>query len=414
MSITQLKDITGGKTAHHDYKEIDGNLFIADERENEIILHKVENSLRKIYLEPTSRCNLQCITCVRKQWADLSDSDMDLDLFYELLDQLSVFPRLEQIHLGGFGEPLAHPQALLIINELTKSGFRVSLNTNGTLVNEEVALALVNAGVHAIYFSIDGLKEETFRTIRVGGKLDQVVNNMLNLRKIKADNSKHFPKIGLEFVLMRSNIDQLPLLPRLAKEVGSPTVLISNLLPYSEEMYNEVLYDVPGYDRVIGAGSITPPAWNREQASLNLPEPVIWPAVDNDYVQWGSLRLPRMYWGSGRRCDFINDQSAVVRWDGSISPCYALMYSYSYKVDNRDKEVTEYLVGNIKEQNLENIWNNPEYVKFRHRVRNYNFPSCMDCSTNQVCDYANVNEDCWGNAPSCADCLWSQGIVRCP
>ncbi len=414
MNTAQLKDIASNRTVSPDDRQKIENNFIIDERENEIILHKAENNMRKLYLEPTSRCNMQCITCVRKQWPDLTNADIDIDLFHELLDQLSVFPLLNKIHLGGFGEPLAHPQAIEMINELTRRGFRVSLNTNGTLVNDAVAHELVNAGVHTIYFSIDGVSEDTFRNIRVGGELNQVVSNMLNLREIKIKNNKHYPKIGLEFVLMRSNINQLPLLPGLAKEVGSPTVLISNLLPYSEEMYNEAIYDIPGYDRMIGAGTIAPPAWDREQANLKLPEPVIWPAVDNDYVQWGSLRLPRMYWGSGRRCGFINDQSAVIRWDGSVSPCYALMYSYSYKLDNRSKEVSEYLLGNIKDEKLEEIWNKPEYIKFRYRVRNYNFPSCMDCSTSQVCDYADVNEDCWGNSPSCADCLWSQGIVRCP
>ncbi|MGQ9585737.1 MAG: hypothetical protein ACUVXG_10090 [Anaerolineae bacterium] len=40
------------------------------------------------------------------------------------------------------------------------------------------------------------------------------------------------------------------------------------------------------------------------------------------------------------------------------------------------------------------------------------FPSCVDCGA--ACDYAEQNEDCWGNVPSCADCLWAQDVVRCP
>ena len=45
-------------------------------------------------------------------------------------------------------------------------------------------------------------------------------------------------------------------------------------------------------------------------------------------------------------------------------------------------------------------------------VRDFRFPSCVDCG--EACAYAEHNQDCWGNAPSCADCLWAQDLVRCP
>ncbi len=388
--------------------------YLVDERDDEIIVHKIGTGLKKIYLEPTSACNLQCVTCVRQQWPDFTEGEMDIDLFDKLLSQLKAFPDLERIHLGGFGEPLAHSQALQIIRKLTDAGYLVSLSTNGTLVTTDAARTLIESGVHIVYFSIDSVDENTFRKIRVGSELDDVIANIVNLQKIKQEMNVYNPKVVLEFVLMRSNLDQLPLMPKLAKEVGATTVLVTNLLAYSEEMYQEVLYDMPGNKREMGAGVMAAPGWDREAAQHNLPDPVIWPAMEQDYVMWGSVRMPRMYWGSSRRCGFINDDAAVIRWDGSVSPCYGLMYSYPYFLDNRSKEVSAYLLGNISSESLYDIWNKPEYVKFRYRVRNYNFPSCMDCSTNSNCDFTEENEDCWGNAPSCADCLWSQGIVRCP
>ncbi len=388
--------------------------FLIDERDDEIILHKTGAGLKKVYLELTSRCNLHCIACVRQQWPELSEDEIEMEHFEKLLEQFKAFPKLDRVHLGGFGEPLAHSQALEIIRKLANAGYRVSLSTNGTLVTKDAARELIEAGVHIIYFSIDSVDKEIFRKIRIDGELDEVVSNILALQKLKQEMNFYNPKVGLEFVLMRRNLEQLPLLPKLAKDVGAPTVLVTNLLAHSEEMYQEVLYEKPGDDRAMGAGVMTPPGWDKAVAKHNLPEPVIWPAVEQDFVLLGSIRLPRMYWGSSRRCGFINDDAAVIRWDGGVSPCYGLMYSYPYHLDNRSKAVSAYLLGNISEESLYDIWNKPEYVKFRYRVRNYNFPSCMDCSNSKVCDYAEINEDCWGNAPSCADCLWSQGIVRCP
>lgn len=388
--------------------------FVVSENSGEIVLLKVGAGLKKLYLEPTARCNLACVTCMRQQWPSVPDGEMDMDVFKRLLAQMEEFPQLEKVHLGGFGEPLAHSRALEMIGMLIDAGYSVSFNTNGSLLTEEVAAELIRLGVRSVYFSVDGLDREMFSKIRVNGEYDTVIANMLTLRRLKQQNKVNYPKIGLEFVMMKSNIDQLPLLPKLAKEVGAPAVLVTNLLAYSEDMYREVLYETPGMNRELGAGGLAAPSRGNLPEGFSFPEPAVWPAVEKDYVLWGSLRLPRMYWGSSRRCGFVEDDAAVIRYDGAVAPCYGLMYSYPYYLDNRRKDVSAHILGNVGEINLYDIWNSPAYIRFRHRVRNFRFPSCMDCSGAKICDYAEVNEDCWGNAPSCADCLWSQGIVRCP
>jgi Fe-coproporphyrin III synthase len=388
--------------------------YVIDESSGEIVLLKIGAGLKKIYLEPTARCNLACVTCMRQQWPSLHDGEMDMVLFERLLEQMKQFPQLEKVHLGGFGEPLAHSRALEIIGRLTGAGYSLSFNTNGTLLTEEVAVELIRLGVNSVFFSVDGLDREMFSKIRVNGEYDVVIENMLTLRRLKQQKKVNYPKIGLEFVMMKSNVDQLPLLLTLAKKVGAPAVLVTNLLAYSEEMYKEVLYETPGYKREMGAGGLAAPGRGSLPEGYRFPEPAVWPAVEKDYVLWGSLRLPRMYWGSSRRCGFVEDDAAVIRHDGAVAPCYGLMYSYPYYLDNRRKDVSAHILGNLNESSLYDIWNSPEYLRFRHRVRNYRFPSCMDCSGAAICDYAEANEDCWGNNPSCADCLWSQGIVRCP
>jgi len=393
---------------------VDDNRYLVDEQGDEIIYHKIGAGLKKLYLEPTSRCNLKCITCLRRQWGTIPEQDMLMDLFENLLEQMESFPELNQVHLGGFGEPLAHPEVLTMIKKLTAAGYRVSLSSNGTLLNKNTARELIRCGINSIFISIDGVEKEAFNDIRVEGDFNQVYENMLGLRDLKKEMNVYHPKVGLEFVLMKKNSNQLHKLPELASELRVATVLVTNLLPCSEEMYEQVLYESPGIEREMGAGALAPPGWNRQLEGYRFPEPAMWPVAEQDYVLWGSLRLPRMYWGSSRKCAFVENNSLVVRRDGLVSPCYALMYDYPYYLDNRKKEVSAYLIGNIEGKHLYKIWNKPEYIRFRHRVRNYNFPSCVDCSNNKVCDYTDKNEDCWGNAPSCADCLWSQEIVRCP
>jgi len=130
---------------------------------------------------------------------------------------------------------------------------------------------------------------------------------------------------------------------------------------------------------------------------------------------WGTIELPRMHWGAERRCRFVRDRATVVGWDGSVVPCYPNSHNYSYvAIDGRRKEVTRYVLGNITQQPLLEIWTSEEYCRFRNEVRDFHFPSCPDCDLRETCDLREQNEGCWGWNPSCADCLWAQDIVLCP
>jgi len=193
---------------------------------------------------------------------------------------------------------------------------------------------------------------------------------------------------------LRSNVAELADLVKLASKLGSARVLITNVLPYTEEMKAEILY---GYEpqEPLSGGS--------------------WPVKADAWVMWGILDFPRMYWGAERKCRFIKDRATVVGWDGGVSPCYALAHNYTYfTVDGRKKQVKRYLLGNINVQPLAEIWMGAEYVHFRSEVRAFNFPSCPNCDLRETCDFRERNEGCWGWNPSCADCLWAQDIIRCP
>lgn len=106
-------------------------------------------------------------------------------------------------------------------------------------------------------------------------------------------------------------------------------------------------------------------------------------------------------------------RALVVGWDGGVSPCYPLLRSYPYYVYGTRKEVSRYVLGRVTETPLADVWTSAEYVRFRARVRAFDFPSCVDCGLER-CDIRAANEDCWGDGPSCADCLWAQGLIQCP
>jgi tungsten cofactor oxidoreducase radical SAM maturase len=374
-------------------RHISSNMeYWLDEREGDLILHPCLPDVRKLYIQPTTGCNLHCRTCIRNVW-DVPEAQMSMNTFQRLVESLDKLPHLTRVVFSGFGEPLTHPNILEMIGAVRKHNMAVTLGSNGLLLDAEMARQLVRLGVDRLVVSIDGVKQETYAKIR-GAMLSQILNNIRALNEAKSQLGSLTPALGIEFVLLKTNISEIAELTRLASRLNAARVLVSNVLPYTEEMRTEVLY---GYEprAPFSAGG--------------------WPVKADAWVMWGTLELPRMHWGAERRCRFVQDRAIVIGWDGGVSPCYALSHHYSYfTIDGRKKQVSRYVLANVNEQPLAETWMSEEYVRFRSEVRGFHFPSCPDCDLREGCDLRENNEGCWGVNPSCADCLWAQDIVRCP
>ena len=366
--------------------------FWLNGREGDLILHPCLPDARKLYIEPTTHCNLHCRTCIRNVWGD-PEERISTSTFQRVVERLDELPDLARVVFTGFGEPLAHPDILPMIQTVRDRDLAVTVGTNGLLMDAPTARELVRLGVDRMVVSVDGVTPETYENVR-GAVLSQVLENIRALNEAKRQLGSLTPALGIEFVILQRNVAELADLTKLASRLNAARVLVSNVLPYTEEMRGEVLY---GYEprRPLSAGG--------------------WPVKADAWVTWGTLELPRMHWGAERRCRFVQDRALVVGWDGGVSPCYALSHNYSYcTVDGRRKLVSRYLFGNVNEQPLADIWKSEEYVRFRSEVRGFHFPSCPDCDLRESCDLRERNEGCWGANPSCADCLWAQDIIRCP
>ena len=363
-----------------------------DERDGELILHPRQPNTRKLYIEPTTRCNLNCVTCIRNAWHDPQEH-MTWETFTRILDSLDRLPELNRVVFTSFGEPLFHPRILDMVAAIRQRNISVTVGSNGLLLRPEISGELIKLGVDRLVVSVDGVKPETYKNVR-GASLLRVLENIHAFNEQKIKLSSLTPELGIEFVLLRSNAAELPELTRLASKLGASRVIVTNVLPYTDEMRDQVLYGHEPQEPFKSGG---------------------FPVYLDAWVTWGTIEMPRMHWGAERRCRFIKDRAMVVCWDGSVSPCYALSHKYSYlAIDGRKKDVEQYILGNVVQNNLADIWMSEDYVRFRSEVRMFHFPSCPDCDLRSHCEMRGHNEGCWGWNPSCADCLWAQDIIRCP
>jgi len=103
------------------------------------------------WLEPTSKCNLYCEGCYRKNEKDghksLNEIKKDLDVFTSLR-------KSDGISIAG-GDPLTHPEILDIVAEIKKRGLKPIINTNGLALTKDLLKKLKKAGVFGFTFHID-------------------------------------------------------------------------------------------------------------------------------------------------------------------------------------------------------------------------------------------------------------------
>jgi len=112
-------------------------------------------------------------------------------------------------------------------------------------------------------------------------------------------------------------------------------------------------------------------------------------------------------------CPFVLEGRAAVDWQGNLAPCLPLLRTHPVVTSRRTRTVRHWHVGNVNHTSLRDLWDAPEYVAFRRRVREFAFPPCPNCGD---CELVETNEtDCYGNPfPTCGDCLYARGLVRCP
>lgn len=371
----------------------------------------ISTPLTKLYVEITTTCNLDCETCIRRAWNE-PISRMPLGVFSTLMAQLHEFPTPPTIHFGGYGEPMHHPDFLAMVELAKKTGLRVEMTTNGMLLTAEVSKALVDLEVDRVAVSIDGVTPEHYVDIRHRGEFDRVIANMQQLRRIKLRKKgrRGKPKVGIAFVAIKRNVMDLPELPRLATRLGAEEIVVSNLVPHTPEMEQEILYR-----QSLTACTYRASPW---VADMSLPKIDLngdtTEALAGVFASTASLSwLDNSLSDRNDYCRFAQEGYAAVRWDGEVSPCLSLLHDHPEYIHGRRKDVSHYGLGNINDQSLHDIWASLEFTDFRNSLLDYGYSPCTTCGG---CERFPQNHiDCTGNGfPTCGGCLWAQGFVQCP
>jgi len=143
----------------------------------------VKIPIRCIFVEFTNYCNLKCRDCASHSFK--RKGFINLELFKKIVDEVASFdiPDIAfTIYLDG--EALLHPQFKELIyliknHKLNKQLPKLNFSTNATLLTKDLADFILTSGRFSfINFSIDAIREETYRYIKRRGNFKRVMENI--------------------------------------------------------------------------------------------------------------------------------------------------------------------------------------------------------------------------------------------
>ena len=318
-----------------------------------------------VHIGLTNRCNLSCRMCPAHSGSAKFISDgvtVDPALLEAALGGLKEFSEsIRLVGLTDFGEPFLYKDIFDIIGMVqdTCPGAVTTVTTNGTLLTDPVIEKILSSSLHRVSISLDAGTKRTYETIRQGADFERVVAGIKRLTGLRHQRGMARPMVTTNFVIMKSNVHELPAYVRLAKRLGVDRAGTVNTLGVFNSDREAGVFRMPGKkdDAAPYKAVFREARW----------------AAMTERMRFGIPRMAPKQPGSncaacGRDFPFIDP------W-GDVYPCCTLA------VKGRESGSATAPLGNIKRSSLGEIWRSERYSRFREAFYAGRLPDpvCAGC-----------------------------------
>lgn len=224
------------------------------ELKKNILINKKEIAEDKICLSSypykgvlnlTDVCNLRCKFCeihyIFQKYPIQHRNFINIETLEKYYPLLSKMKSLS--FYGATGEPLLNPYFSDIIKFLKKKNPEIylSVNTNGTLLNEKIVKTMVDVGFDSVLISIHSASKGVYQHL-VGGEYNRLIENVKGLVREKNERRKKRPEIGLTFALNKINAKDAISYPELGKKLGVDYININHYYHVRNRLSKEVSF----------------------------------------------------------------------------------------------------------------------------------------------------------------------------
>ena len=289
-----------------------------------------------ITIEPTNACNLLCPICETGAGTlDREEGNMTLEDFQVIMNK--VGPYTNTLMYYFMGEPFLNKQSYEMIRYAKDIGIPfITTCTNGDPVNPK---KLIESGLDEVNFQIGGMTQETHEIYRINSNLERILTALKETIRLKRkQNSKIRVLAG--FIVMKHNEHEVEAFQNHMAELG-----------------------------VDGTTIIDPCVRDLKQGEEFLPTDKKYWSYDIEAFKNGTLK-PKFQ--PKNRCDWIY-YSLSIHVNGDVVPCC------------RDPK-GEMVMGNLLNQDLDDVWNGQNYINFRKQLHKdqSQIKICQLCSSYPV------------------------------
>lgn len=296
-----------------------------------------------VQVEVTSRCPGRCMYCPRTIFAEKWRSrDMAMEVFQRLWPVMGASAR---VHLQGWGEPFLNSNFFDMAELARRAGCSVSTTTCGLIMDETLALKIVDSGIDIIAFSMTGTEAAGHNAFRQGVDFQRVCDAVSLLQDVRKSRQGVHLEIHFAYLMMASQVEAVRALPSLMRHLGVHAAVVSTLdyVPRTDLASEAITVE---NDELLSKATAVLAETSVEAAALGL---------DFHYA------LPRKS-ASGTVCHENIQRTMCVSVEGFVSPCVLV------NVPAEGLESRRRVFGNVENQNPLDIWNSASFRRFRERL----------------------------------------------
>lgn len=292
------------------------------------ILYWKKYYIYKMHLELTYRCNFRCVHCYNPTHGG-GRSEMTTEEWERTLDQLADLGCYLLIFTGG--ELFVRKDAVQILQAACDKGFTFRLNTNGSLIDEKMLEQLdqMRPFLQSVDISFYGADPEVHDALA-----QQQGSFAATLRAVRLLREARIDQVA-KFVTLRDNFQGIDLFEKNMREMGVP--------------------------HIVSTGSLIPRT-NRDRS------PLVQLTTDKQYETLLATHIGPKGDEDPGACRPGHVRGAITP-DGFVSPCEWL---------------TDFKLGNLREQTLSEIWYGPKFQEFRNIFEQES--ECTSCGLRPGCD----------------------------
>ena len=338
-----------------------------------------------IWIEITNACNLKCRMCgqrgtfgyLNSPELNMGRKNLPVEAWKEFIDDVKSFR--PTILLRG-GEPMLYPGVTELMRHINESNLFLSMDTNGTQLKKHAPE--VAKYVDHINVSIDGPREIHDFIRGVPGTYDAAREGIAAvLSAYKELKIKRIQPISLNFVVSPDNYEAMPEMVRVAEELGVKDVMLTLCFFYGEDVekdYENAIKKDFNIESRAGKGFRK----DRKKIDGELLAKNIRLLLDNKNINFNLM--PDL--NDEGLATWFDDSSRLVSYDR----CYAPWFLVNIMPDgdvNFCADIGDYVIGNITEDRLLDIWSNEKAVRFRQKILEERFSICRRCVVNFLYPY---------------------------